>query len=65
MIKDSVLRDFTVKPEYSPLDEMHIINLKDKISDFTLRPYGIYVAPDYSVYGQNVDQIYEYLLQDV
>ncbi len=62
-IKDSVSRDFTIKPEFSPMDDLHIINLKDKTSDFTIRLYGLYIAPENSVYGQNVDQIYEYLLQ--
>ena len=50
-IKNSLLDTYMIKPEFSPMDEVHIMNMKDKNSDFTIRLYGIYIAPENSVYG--------------
>ena len=65
LIRNDLLSIYDVKPEFCAHEEIIIVNLIDKISEFKIRLYGVYLPPENSVYGQNMDQSYEYLLSDI
>ena len=62
LIKSNLLQYYSAIQIFCEKEEIIHVQLKDKITDFTINLVGTYIPPDNSSYAQNNDAIFEQLV---
>ena len=61
MLREPLRDVHDIQYENSDMDEVLYIKLTDKHTGFTISLFGLYIPPETSSFGQNADQVYEYM----